>query len=117
MDDKAGVAQLARDLAAGVAMPRMDQPIVLTAQPIVRWDAQQEQPARLEDAPDLVQRRGVVAYAEVVDDFEARGGIERRVAKRQALDRCAAEPRQAAGARRLERFPRHVNADYLAEAP
>src|SRR5689334_21185292 len=97
-------------------MPRVDQSVVLTAQPIVRRHPQQEQSTRFQDASGLLQRADVAGDAEVIDDLETSDRIEGRVAERKSFDRRPRQMVEAAAARRFERFPGKVDADNLSEA-
>src|SRR5260370_8890189 len=97
-------------------MGRVAQAVVFTAKPVVGGHAQEKEAARLEHAPDLLQRRKVAGDPEVVDDLETGGDIKRCPAKGQAFDGRASQAAQAASASRLERGPAQVDADDFAKA-
>ncbi len=97
-------------------MARVDQTVVLTAQPIVGGYAQEKEAARPEHAPDLLQRGKVAGNPEVVDNLEAGGHVKGGRAKGQTFDGRAGQAAQAAAASRLERGPGQVDADDLAKA-
>src|SRR5260370_3509358 len=93
----------------------MDESILLAAQPVVRGHAQEQHAARLEDPPNLFERRGVAGHTQVVDDFEARGRVEGGGTKGQTFYGGAGKTSQAAAASWLECFPGQVDADDLPE--
>src|SRR5581483_5153789 len=86
LDGETRPGQLLPDLAPRIAVPGMHQPVVLTAQPIMRRQAQQEQTIWPQDSTELRQGLHLARYPGMIQHLEARHQVEHLVTKRKTLD-------------------------------